>query len=86
LWQRGHWSEHKPVCKTLGAARETAVSSLTFAAEEVDLAAATKLLETGHVNKALTDGRTALTMAAQYGHPALVAALLDAGAEVNGRL
>ena len=32
LCQRGHWSEHKPVCKTLGAARDRAVSSLTLAA------------------------------------------------------
>jgi hypothetical protein len=44
LCQRGHWSEHKPVCKTLGAARDRAVSSLTLAAQEGDLAAATKLL------------------------------------------
>jgi len=45
--------------------------------------AATKLLETGNVNKALVDGRTALTMAVQGGHLALVAALIDAGAKVN---
>ena len=83
LCQRGQWSEHKPVCKTLGAARETAVSSLTRAAQDGDLAAATKLLETGNVNKALADGRTALMMAVQGGHLALVAALIDAGAKVN---
>jgi len=28
LCQRGHWSEHKPVCKTLGAARETRDGSI----------------------------------------------------------
>jgi ankyrin repeat protein len=35
------------------------------------------------VNKAMADGRTALIMAANGGHLALVAALLDAGAKVN---
>ena len=83
LCQRGHWSEHKPVCKTLGAARDRAVSSLARAAQDGDLAAATKLLEMGNVDKALADGRSALMMAVQNGHLALVAALIDAGAKVN---
>jgi len=83
LCKRGHWSEHKPVCKTLGAARESAVSSLACAAQDGDLAAATKLLETGNANKAAADGRTALIMAAKSGHLDLVAALLEAGAKVN---
>jgi len=42
--QRGHWSEQKPFYKTLCAARDGAVFSLAHAAQEGDLAAATKLV------------------------------------------
>jgi ankyrin repeat protein len=86
LCQRGHWSEHKPACETLGAARDRTVASLAFAAEEGDLATATKLLETGNVNKALADGRTALIMAVKCGQVALVKVLLEAGADANKAL